>query len=65
MTDDLLNKTNFKNKLYKQFKQTQPNNPEYERIKINFETCKRIYRRDIDSAKKHIILSCLTSIKQI
>ena len=65
MTDDLLKQTNFKNKLYKQFKQTPPNNPEYERRKINLETCKRIYRRDIESAKKHIILSCLTSIKQI
>ena len=52
MTDDLLKQTNFKNKLYKQFKQTPPNNPEYERRKINLETCKRIYRRDIDSAKK-------------
>ena len=65
MTDDLLKQTNFKYKLYKQFKQTPPNNPEYERRKINLETCKRIYRRDIESAKKHIILSCLTSIKQI
>ena len=26
MTDDLLKQTNFKNKLYKQFKQTPPNN---------------------------------------
>ena len=60
MTDDLL-KLILKNKLYKQFKQTPPNNPEYERRKISLETCKRIYRRDIDSAKKLIILSCLTS----
>ena len=33
MTDDLLKQTNFKNKLYKQFKQTSLNNPEFERIK--------------------------------
>ena len=52
MTYDLLKQTNFKNKLYKQFKQTPPKIPEYERRKINLETCKRIYRRDIDSAKK-------------
>ena len=52
MTDDLLKQTNFKNKLFKQFKQTPPNNPEYERRKINLETCKRIYRRNIDSAKR-------------
>ena len=44
MTDDLLKQTNFKNKLYNQFKQTPPNNLEYERRKINLETCKRIYR---------------------
>ena len=42
MTDDLLKQTNFKNKLYKQIKQTPPNTPEYERRKINLETCKRI-----------------------
>ena len=52
MTDDLLKQTNFKNKLYKQFKQTPSNNPEYEKRKITLETCKTIYRRDIDSAKK-------------
>ena len=65
MTDDLLKQTNFKNKLYKQFKQTPHNNPNYERRKINLETWQRIYRRYIVSAKKHIILICLTSIKQI
>ena len=54
MTDDLLKQTNFKNKLYKQFKQTPLNNPEYERRKLNLETCKRIYRRDIDSAKRTV-----------
>ena len=37
MTDDLLKQTNFKNKLYKQFKQTLLNNPKYERRKINLE----------------------------
>ena len=53
MTDDLLKQTNFKNRLNKEFKQTPPNNPEYERRKINLETCNRIYRRDIDSVKKN------------
>ena len=52
MTDDMLKQTNFKNKFYKHFKQTPPNNPEYMRRKINLEPCNRIYRRDIDSAKK-------------
>ena len=47
MTGDLLKQTNFKNKLYKEFKQTPPNNPENERGKINLETCKGIHRRDI------------------
>ena len=42
MTGDLLKQTNFKNKLYKQIKQTPPNTLEYERKKINLETCKRI-----------------------
>ena len=66
MTDDLLKQTNFKNKLYKQFKQTPSNNPEYERRKIDLETCKRIYIGEIlTRQKRHIILSCSTSIKQI
>ena len=63
MTDDLIKQTNSKNQLYKQFKQTRPNNPKYERRKINLETCKRIYRRDIHSAKRTYYFMLLNKYK--
>ena len=63
ITQGLLKSIRYRDKLYKQFKLTNPNSPNYETISINLKTYNGILKTNIHAAKQIYFESCFNRFK--
>ena len=63
ITNGILKSLNHKDKLYKKYRSTPLNTPEYETNKINYKTYNNILKRNIKEAKKRYYESCFNKYK--
>ncbi len=63
MTDQLLQLINYKNTLYKEFKQTHPKHEKYKSRQLNLETCQRLVKNSKETAKRNYYFKLFNKYK--